>query len=339
MDLAGLRFQEPLWLLGLLVGPALALLRLADEAQRSALAFPGVSRLAGDGAGWRTRLRAVPLTLALLALMVGVVALARPQHGTLKQDVTTQGVDIIVALDVSGSMAAEDFQPDNRLAVAKRVVADFVARRRSDRIGLVVFAAKSLTKAPPTTDQAVLLRQLDDVRLDMLPDGTAIGSGVATALTRLRHSKARSRIVVLVTDGGNNAGEIDPSTAADLARAMDVRIYTIGVGSQGEIPMPVKVLDPLTGVPVKRTVPMEVKFDEELLRRMAKQTGAESFRASDPASLRQIFDRIDRLEKSEIRLTAYQRYRELFPPCVITALVLLAGAGLAWLAGLRVIPA
>jgi Ca-activated chloride channel family protein len=236
-------------------------------------------------------------------------------------------------------MAAEDFQPDNRLAVAKRVVGEFVERRRNDRIGLVVFAAKSLTKSPPTTDQAVLLQQLEDVRLDMLPDGTAIGSGVATALTRLRHSKARSRIIVLVTDGGNNAGEIDPTTAADLARAMDVRVYTIGVGSQGQVPMPVTVVDPLTGVPHKRTMPMEVKFDEGLLRHIASQTGGEFFRASDPASLRQIFQRIDRLEKSEIRLTAYRRYRELFVPYAIAALILLAGAGLAWLAGLRVIPA
>ena len=145
----------------------------------------------------------------------------------MREDVTTQGVDIMVALDVSGSMAAEDFQPRNRLAVAKEVVADFVQRRRSDRIGLVVFAGKSLTKSPPTTDAAVLLRQLDDVQLDMLPDGTAIGSGLATSLTRLRRSKAKSRVIVLVTDGANNAGEIDPATATDLARAMEVRVYTV----------------------------------------------------------------------------------------------------------------
>jgi Ca-activated chloride channel homolog len=338
VDIAGFRFEEPWWLLGMLLGPALALLRLFDEAQRPALAFPGVGRLRPGTTGWGPRVRGLPFALAVAALMVGFVALARPQHGTLKQDVTTQGVDIVVALDVSGSMAAEDFQPRNRLEVAKRVVAEFVERRRNDRIGLVVFAAKSLTKAPPTTDQGVLLRQLDDVRLDMLPDGTAIGSGVATALTRLRHSRARSRIVVLVTDGGNNAGEIDPATASDLARAMEVRVYTVGVGSQGEVPMPVKAPDPLTGVLVRRTVPMEVKFDEELLKRIAAQTGGEFFRASDPESLRHIFDRIDRLEKSEIHVTAYRRYRELFPPYLVVALVLLAGAGVAWLAGLRVIP-
>jgi Ca-activated chloride channel homolog len=338
VDFAGFRFQEPWWLLGMLLGPALALLRLFDEAQRPALAFPGVGRLRGGAGGWRARLRALPLALAVLALMVGFVALARPQHGTLKQDVTTQGVDIVVTLDVSGSMAAEDFQPRNRLEVAKRVVAEFVERRRNDRIGLVVFAAKSLTKAPPTTDQAVLLRQLDDVRLEMLPDGTAIGSGIATALTRLRHSRARSRIVVLVTDGGNNAGEIDPTTAADLARAMEVRVYTIGVGSQGEVPMPVRVQDPLTGVLTRRTVPMEVKFDEDLLKTIATQTGGEFFRASDSESLRRIFERIDRLEKSDIHVTAYRRYRELFPPYLVAAFVLLAGAGLAWMAGMRVIP-
>ena len=200
------------------------------------------------------------------AFGLGAVALARPQHGTLKEDVTTQGVDIVVALDVSGSMAAQDFQPRNRLAVAKEVVAEFVKRRPTDRIGLVVFAGKSLTKAPPTTDTAVLLRQLDDVRLEMLPDGTAIGSGLATSLTRLRRSKAKSRVVVLVTDGANNAGEIDPATAADLAKAMEVRVYTVLVGKGGQVPMPVRVRDPFTGQIVEQTVMTEVQIDEDLLQ-------------------------------------------------------------------------
>jgi Ca-activated chloride channel family protein len=337
--LGGFRFQEPalLWLAFAVVAVVVA--ALLRERHGRAVAFPGLTQLGRLRPSTRVRLRHLPVALAALGLAAGVVALARPQQGSLKQNVTTEGVDIVVALDVSGSMGAEDFQPRNRLEVAKQVVADFVTRRHSDRIGLVVFAAKPLTKSPPTTDAAVLLRQLDDVHLDMLPDGTAIGSGMATALSRLRHSQAKSRVIVLVTDGGNNTGEIDPATAADMARAMQVRVYTIGVGRGGQVPIPVLVRDPFTGQVVKRRITMEVDIDEGLLQRIATRTSGEFFRATDSASLRMIFDRIDRLEKSEIKLTAYHRYRELFHPVLAAAALLLAAAGAAWAAGLRVAPA
>ena len=339
MDWAGLRFQDPAWLLVALVAPLLLAATFWREREGKAVAFPGAARLARLRPGWRVRLRHAPAVLAALALVAGAAALARPQHGTLREDVTTRGVDIVVALDVSGSMAAEDFQPRNRLAVAKEVVAEFVKRRTSDRVGLVIFAARSITKSPPTTDTAVLLRQLDDVHLDMLPDGTAIGSGLATALTRLRRSEAKSKVIVLVTDGSNNAGEIDPATAADMAKAMDVRVYTILVGRGGRVPIPQRVQDPFTGEIRTQTVMEEVQIDEDLLRRIADRTGAEFFRATDSASLRSVFDRIDRLEKSEIKLSAYRRYRELFPPVLALTAALLAAAGLAWAAGLRVSPA
>ena len=338
--LAGFRFQEPLWLLCALLGPlAVAAALLRERRGLRAIAFPGLSRASLGRQSWRARLRHLPLGLAAAGLCVGAVAQARPQQGTLREDVTTQGVDIVVALDVSGSMAAEDFQPRNRLAVAKQVVGDFVQRRTSDRIGLVVFAGKSLTKAPPTTDTAVLLRQLEDVRLDMLPDGTAIGSGLATALTRLRRSEAKSKVIVLVTDGANNAGEIDPATATDLARALEVRVYTILAGRGGQVPMPVKVQDPFTGKMVQRTVMTEVQIDQALLERIAERTGGEFFRATDSASLRDIFIRIDQLEKSEIKTSAFRRYRELFFPALAAAAALLASAGALWAAGLRVAPA
>jgi Ca-activated chloride channel family protein len=336
MNVIGLYFAEPLWLIVAGLVPLIFILALRSERQRGSILFPGARRLRGYIGSWRVFLVLLPLALACLALLFGALALARPQKGTLKESVTTRGVDIVVALDVSGSMAAEDFTPRNRLTVATQVVSDFVKKRLHDRVGLVIFAAKSLTKVPPTTDQAVLLRQLDDIRLDMLPDGTAIGSGLATALTRLRRSQARSRIVVLVTDGGNNAGEIDPDMAADLARAMEVRIYTIGVGRQGEVPMPVQMQDPFTGAVVKRTMPMEVKYDEELLQRIATRTGGEFFQAGDPDALRQVFERIDRLERSEIKLTSFKRYRELYVPVLMTAAACLALAGLLWLGGLRV---
>ena len=341
MDWSGFRFQDPAWLWAALLGPLVlvaAWFRERDQAAR-AVSFPGASRLLRVTPSLRVRLRHAPLVAAALALTLGAVALARPQHGTLREDVTTQGVDIVVALDVSGSMAAEDFQPRNRLTVAKDTVAEFFGRRKSDRVGLVVFAGRSLTKSPPTTDTAVLLRQLEDVRLEMLPDGTAIGSGLATSLTRLRRSQAKSRVVVLVTDGANNAGEIDPATAADMAKAMEVRVYTILVGRGGRVPMPVKVQDPFTGAVDQRTVMTEVQIDEGLLKRIAERTGGEFFRATDPESLRQIFDRIDKLEKSEIKLAAYRRYRELFPNVLAAAAALVAAAGLAWASGLRVVPA
>jgi Ca-activated chloride channel family protein len=335
--MGGFRFQDPWWLLAALLGPLVVATALLRERQGRALLFPGVARLRGPGS-WRTRLRQLPLVLAALGLMTGAVALARPQHGTLKEEINTRGVDIVVALDISGSMAAQDFQPKNRIAVAKEVVSEFVRRRTSDRIGLVIFAAKSLTKSPPTTDTAVLLRQLEDVRLDMLPDGTAIGSGLATALTRLRRSEAKSRVIVLVTDGSNNAGEIAPLTAADLARAMEVRVYTIGVGRGGQVPMPVRARDPATGKVREYTVMTEVEIDEELLKAIAERTGGEFFRATDSGSLRRIFDRIDKLEKSEIKTSAYRRYREWFPPVLLAATALLAAAGLVWAGGLRVAP-
>jgi Ca-activated chloride channel family protein len=334
----GFRFQEPLWLWAGLLGPLLLLLAWRRERHGPALLFPGVGR-ARPRPTWRVRLRFLPVLLAALGISLAAVALARPQLGSVRQNVTTQGVDIVVALDVSGSMAAEDFQPKNRLNVAKEVVAEFVKRRTHDRIGLVVFAAKSLTKSPPTTDSAILLRQLDDVKLGMLPDGTAIGSGLATSLTRLRHSKARSRVIVLVTDGVNNTGEIDPKTAADLARAMEVRTYTVGVGHEGPVPIRVKERDPFTGQVEERVVQTEVKIDEDLLKQIAQETGGEYFRADAPETLRRIFDEIDHLEKSEIQLHAYHRYRELFHPWLVAAAGLLLAGGLLWVGGQRVTPA
>ncbi len=339
MDWAGFRFQDPAWLWLSLAAPLVLAAAWLRERDGGAVAFPGAARLLRVRPAFRVRLRHLPLALAAAGILAGSVALARPQHGTQRENLTTQGVDIVVALDVSGSMAAQDFQPRNRIEVAKEVVAEFVKRRTHDRVGLVVFASRSLTKSPPTTDTAVLLRQLDDVHLDMLPDGTAIGSGLATALTRLRHSKAKSKVIVLVTDGANNAGEIDPATAADMAKAMEVRVYTILVGRGGRVPIPVKVQDPFTGQIGQQTVMTEVDVDPGLLQRIADRTGGEFFRATDSESLRTIFDRIDHLEKSEIKVAAYRRYRELFPGVAATAAGLLAAAALLWAAGLRVVPA
>lgn len=337
MEIAGVYFQAPWWLLGMLASPIALWLAVRRAREGGSVVFPGAARAVRIEPSLRQRLRGLPAVLLALGILLGFVALARPQKGTIRRNVTTQGIDIVVALDVSGSMAAEDFRP-NRLQVAKNVVADFIKKRDRDRMGLVIFAGRSLTKVPPTTDQGVLLKQLDDVHLDALPDGTAIGSGMATALTRLRHSKAKSRVIVLVTDGENNAGEIDPATATDIARAMQVRVYTIGVGSEGAVPMPVKVQDPMTGAVTKRTVQVDVGFDDTLLRNIAERTGGEYFHATDPKGLRAIFARIDKLERSKIKHTAYRRYREAYVPLLQVGLGILALAGLAWVAGLRVAP-
>jgi Ca-activated chloride channel family protein len=339
MDLLGYRFESPAWLAALVVPVLLALLVQRRERDGRAIVYPGVGRLGRDIGGWRARLRHLPLAAALLGLASGVVALARPQKGFSKETSTSQGIDIVVSLDVSGSMAAEDFQPKNRLEVARSVVAEFVERRRRDRIGLVVFAGQSLTKAPPTTDAGVLLKQLADVQLGMLPDGTAIGSGLATALTRLRRSEARSKIVVLVTDGANNAGEIDPATATDLARAMEVRVYPVLVGRGGEVPMPVRVKDPLTGQVFEQRRMVDVQIDPDLMKTIAERTGGEFFRATDPEALRQIFERIDALETSEIKQASFRRFEERYLPFLLGAVVSLVVAAALWMGGLRVAPA
>jgi Ca-activated chloride channel family protein len=339
MSLSALQFQAP-WLLLLVPLPLLlALLHRRLEALQPALTLPRASMARGLPRTSRTRFRSLPLWLATLALTLIVIALARPQKGLGRDQLTTEGVDIVVALDVSGSMAAMDFQPDNRLAVAKSVVADFIRKRTRDRVGLVIFAGRAITQSPATTDQALLLRQLEDVALDRLPDGTAIGSGLATSLSRLAKSESKTKVVVLVTDGANNSGEIDPDTATDIAKAMEVKIYTVGVGKGGIAPIPVRAQDPFTGRVISRTVNMEVPIDEDLLKRIAERTGGAFFSATNESSFRDIFSRIDALETSRLKSVSFRRFQELFPPLLTAAAFLLALAGFLWARGLRVLPA
>lgn len=253
------------------------------------------------------------------AFVLLVTAMARPQRLLTGEDVLTEGVDIMIDLDISGSMDARDFQPRNRLEVAKRVTADFIKGRVADRIGLVVFSARAVTRCPLTVDYDVLLQLVDSTQLGMLPDGTAIGNALATAVNRLRASKARSKVVILVTDGVNNTGEIDPMTAADMAQALGVKAYCVGVGREGTAPFP--VFNPYTGQ--KQLVEMEVKIDEDALREIARRTGGKYYRAMDPVALKQIFGQIDTLEKSEVKIRKWSDYNELFPPYLLAGLLLL----------------
>jgi len=268
-------------------------------------------------ATWRTRARTALVGLRLLALATLVVAVARPQSVATAERVASSGIDIVLALDTSGSMRAEDFQPDNRLTVAKRVIHDFIDQRQSDRIGLVVFAGTSFTQCPLTLDYPMLDALLAQVDFNILEDGTAIGTAIANGVNRLADSKAKSRILILLTDGENNAGPIDPVTAANLAATRGVRVYTIGVGKEGMVRMPVQT--PF-GVRYQRVAS---HIDEEVLKKIAETTGGRYFRADAADTLAEIFTTIDKLEKSEVAVKQYHRYGELFPWPVAAALGLL----------------
>jgi len=251
--------------------------------------------------------RHVLFGMRVVALVLIVIALARPQSGHTEEEITTEGIDIVLALDISSSMLAEDFKPKNRIEAAKQVAEKFIEGRHSDRIGMVVFAARSFTQCPLTLDYGVLINFLKQVEVGLIDDGTAIGLGMATAVDRLRNSKAKSKVVILLTDGRNNAGEIDPITAARLAQAFGIRVYTVGVGTRGDALYPVQ--DPFFG---KRYVRMPVEIDEATLTRIADLTDAKYFRATDRQSLEKIFAEIDQLEKTKIEVKQFTRYKELF---------------------------
>jgi Ca-activated chloride channel family protein len=317
-----MRFALPLlWLLAVPVLIAVAAGWRWSRQRSSGVPLAGLSLVTGDlPATWRSRVRRALPALRLAALVVLVAALARPQTVATSERVTSEGIDIVLALDISGSMLAEDFQPDNRLAVAKRVMGDFIRGRKADRIGLVVFAGASYTQCPLTLDYPVIEALLEQVRFGLIDDGTAIGMAIANGVNRLTDSKAKSRILVLLTDGENNAGPIDPKTAAELAKARGIRIYTIGVGREGVARIP--VADPMFG---QRYRQVETHIDEESLQEIAQVTGGRYFRADDPKALAGIFSTIDSLEKTEVEVKHYHRYGELFPWVAGAGLVLLLG--------------
>jgi Ca-activated chloride channel family protein len=257
--------------------------------------------------------------LAATAFVPLAVSAARPQEVLSRRLERAEGVDLVIALDVSGSMAALDFRPSDRLGVAKEVIGRFVARRTDDRLGLVVFAGAAVTMCPITLDHDVLQQLIDQVELDTLPDGTAIGLGLGTAVNRLRDSEATSKVVVLVTDGSNNTGQLDPMTAAELAAEHAITVHTVLVGRGGRVPIPVRERDPRTGRERSRVVEVEVEINPELLAEIARVTGGTSFRARDPQALASVFSEIDALEKTEFTSTRLVRYRERFEPWALAA--------------------
>jgi len=271
---------------------------------------------------FRTVLSRHIIILRVCAVFCIILALARPQFPVEQSKIKTEGIDIILVVDVSTSMLAEDFQLNgkrvNRLEVARDVMKDFIGDRPNDRISIVAFAGRAYTVCPLTLDQKWLLENLNRVKIAMVEDGTAVGSGIASALNRLKDAKAKSKIIILLTDGVNNAGKISPITAAEAAKALGVKVYTIGAGTKGVAPYPVR--DFFGNIVYQ---PIQIEIDEETLKRIAQETNAKYFRATDTASLKQIYEEINKLEKTAIEEKGYVEYRELFPIFLIPGLILL----------------
>jgi Ca-activated chloride channel homolog len=264
---------------------------------------------------WRHYFRHLPFVLRMLVIALLIVVLARPQAVNSGKNVSVEGIDIIVALDISGSMLAQDLSPD-RLGAAKKVSKEFINGRPNDRIGMVVFSAESFTQCPLTTDHKVLTNLMEGMQSGMIQDGTAIGLGLATAVNRLKDSKAKSKVIILLTDGVNNAGSVSPSTAAEIAKSFGIRVYTIGVGTRGKAPYPVQTM---FGIQMQ---PMDVQIDEDMLTSVAKLTNGRYFRATDNKSLSDIYSEIDKLEKTKLQEYSYSKRSEEFWKFALAALVL-----------------
>jgi Ca-activated chloride channel family protein len=313
-----MRFHDPSLMLLLLLLPVW-LWWERRQAQRGGLKF---SSVAGAPASLWSRV-GPKLLLALrgATLALIVVALARPQAGKSESRLRTEGIDIVLAVDVSGSMLAMDFKTADRITVVKQVVKEFISARPNDRIGMVAFAGRAYVASPLTLDHDWLERNLDRVKVGLIEDGTALGAGLGTAVNRLRDSKAKSRIVVLLTDGVNNVWHVQPMDAAKAAKEFGVRVYTIGAGTQGVAPMPVMMGGRIAGYR-----PMPVEIDEALLKQIGELTGGQYFRATDTDSLREIYRQIDKLEKREIETVKYEDWRELFHWFVVPGLGCLLAA-------------
>jgi Ca-activated chloride channel homolog len=273
-------------------------------------------RAFGNGRTWRTLLRHILFVFRVLAISSIIIALARPQTGSEQQMTSGEGIDIVFCLDISGSMLAQDFTP-SRMEAAKQVVSEFIDNRPTDRMGLVIFAGESFTMCPLTTDHAVLKSQLYNVQSGLLEDGTAIGSGLATGVERLRSSVSKSKVIILLTDGENNGGLVDPNSAKEIAKSFGVRVYTVGVGTEGFAPVPIQTS---SGVIMQRE---KVSIDEKLLTQIANETGGKYFRATNNESLGSIYKDIDRLEKSKFEVTTFTHYTEKFFPFVLAAILFL----------------
>jgi Ca-activated chloride channel family protein len=312
-----IKFAQPyfFWLF-LLIPAMIAFYFFYLRRNQTHLRFPTFTGFEGIKPTLKQRSRILPFILKLLAFSAAIVALARPQSSMSGQNIKTEGIDIIMALDISSSMLAEDLKP-NRIEAAKRVAEEFIDSRPNDRIGLVVFGGESFTQCPLTTDHSVLKNLFTGIQSGMLADGTAIGEGLGTAVNRIRNSKAKSKVIILLTDGVNNIGAIAPEMAGELAKTFGIRVYTIGVGTRGVAPYPVPT--PF-GIQYQN---LEVQIDEAVLQKIASETDGKYFRATNTGKLKEIYSSIDKLEKTRIDVTEFHNYTEEFYPWAIAALALL----------------
>ena len=310
-------FSHPAYLFLLLLIPVLVVWYIFREKQQHpGLRMPDLRMFEKFGRSPKVVLRHLLFALRMLALALIIIALARPQSSSHGQNVNVEGIDIILSLDVSGSMLARDLTPD-RLEASKAVAESFIKDRPNDRIGLVIFSGETFTQVPLTTDHAILLNMFKGIKSGMITDGTAIGDGLATAAGRLKDSEAISKVIILLTDGVNNAGSVDPMTAAEIARVFGIRVYTIGVGTYGTAPYPVQT--PF-GIQIQD---MKVEIDEPLLQNIAQKTDGRYFRATSNQKLLEVYQEIDKLERSKIEVTEFSRKHEEYLSLVIAALILL----------------
>ncbi len=317
MDWEHISFLHPFYFGLLLIIPVMIWWHYRNKKKDNpSIRLTTISGIAEVKPTWKVRLRPSMFWLRILALIFLIIALARPQSSSVSESIDSEGIDIVLSIDVSGSMLAEDLKP-NRIEAAKKVAEEFVNSRPTDRLGLVIFSGESFTQVPITIDHNVLKEQLSQIKSGVLIDGTAIGMGLATGVDRLRASKAKSRVLILLTDGVNNTGLIDPSTALEIAKRYKVRVYTIGIGSKGQAPYPVQ-----TAFGTQKQM-MPVQIDEPLLKKIAKETGGNYYRATDNKSLKSVYDEIDQLEKTKIEVSSYKHYAELFFPFALLAIICL----------------
>ncbi|MHA7109207.1 vWA domain-containing protein [Sunxiuqinia elliptica] len=316
----GVTFKNPeFFYLLLVIFPMVVWYVFRYRKSGASIRYSSLKGFSGLTKSWKHYLRHLPFVLQLAGIGLLTVALARPQSSNSWQDVTTEGIDIVIALDISSSMLARDFQP-NRLEAAKNVATEFISGRQNDKMGFVVFSGESFTQCPLTTDHAVLINLFKDIESGMIEDGTAIGNGLATSVARLKESDAISKVIILLTDGENNRGEIAPETAAELAKTFGIRVYTVGVGSIGTAPYPVQT--PF-GTQMQD---VEVKIDEETLQKIADITDGRYFRATNNDKLVQIYEEIDQLEKSKMEVKEYSTKDEEFVRyAMLAGLVLVTG--------------
>lgn len=315
LDWHSIRFAQPYFLVLLLLVPIILWwLHKQQKSSSSVIRLSSTSALGNVPPTMKIKLRPLLTILRTIAVIMFVIVLARPQSSNVTENVESEGIDIVLSLDVSGSMLAEDLRP-NRIEAAKKVAMDFIDQRSNDRIGLVVFSGESFTQCPITIDHEVLKEQIGNIKSGLLIDGTAIGDGLATAVDRIRKSNGKSKVVILLTDGVNNIGKVGPELALEIAKAYKVRVYTIGIGTRGMAPYPVQ-----TPFGLQKQM-QEVQIDEALLQNISNQTGGKYYRATDNSSLARIYKDIDKLERTKVEVSSFKHYAELFFPFALIGII------------------